>query len=67
MSQGDIGRHVKALEAGNAGEATAAAGALATLSFDELSFDHAANRVTIAAAGAIPPLENETFYDFRNG
>ena len=34
MSQGDIGRHVKALEAGNAGEAAAAAKALWTLALD---------------------------------
>ena len=50
MSQGDIGRHVKALEAVNAGEAAAAAKALGTLACDD------ANRAAIADAGAIAPL-----------
>ena len=54
MSQGDIGRHVKALEAGNAGEAAAAAKALWTLALDN------ANLAAIADAGAIAPLEPRT-------
>ena len=44
MSQGEIGRHVKALEAGNAGEAAAAVKALGTLACDH------ANRAAIADA-----------------